>query len=230
VEVNAQLIEQVVSAVIKQLTAAQGCTTEAAPAPAPRTARPAASDCPAGEHLELRELGEAKPGTRRDEVVIAVAPAFGGAMQKTILDIPHAQVLRELMAGIEEEGLHARVVRVRHTSDVAFVGLTGARLSGSGIAIGIQSRGTTVIHQKDLEPLQNLELFPQAPVIDLETYRAIGRNAARYAKGDSPDPVPVKNDQMARPRFQAVAAILHIKETEHVKQGAKPVELEPVFR
>jgi len=224
-EVNAQVIEQVVSAVIKQLAAADAgsTTTQAAPSAAPSAAA-------AGEHLELRELGEAKPGTRRDEVVIALAPAFGDAMQKTIVGIPHAQVLRELMAGIEEEGLKPRIIRVRHSSDVAFVGLTGAKLSGSGIAIGIQSRGTALIHQKDLQPLQNLELFPQAPIIDLETYRAIGRNAARYAKGDSPDPVPVKNDQMARPRYQAVAAVLHIKETEHVKPGAKPVELEPHFR
>lgn len=223
-EVNAQVIEQVVSAVIKQLAAADaGSTTQAAPSAAPSAAA-------AGEHLELRELGEAKPGTRRDEVVIALAPAFGDAMQKTIVGIPHAQVLRELMAGIEEEGMKPRIIRVRHTSDVAFVGLTGAKLSGSGIAIGLQSRGTALIHQKDLQPLQNLELFPQAPIIDLETYRAIGRNAARYAKGDSPDPVPVKNDQMARPRYQAVAAVLHIKETEHVQPGAKPVELEPHFR
>ena len=93
------------------------------------------------------------------------------------------------MAGIEEEGMKPRIIRVWHTSDVAFVGKRGAELSGSGIAISIQSRGTTVIHQRDLQPLQNIELFPQAPVITLETYRNIGRNAARYAKGDSPPPV-----------------------------------------
>ncbi|WP_324061047.1 glycerol dehydratase reactivase beta/small subunit family protein, partial [Klebsiella quasipneumoniae] len=27
----------------------------------------------------------------------------------------------------------------------------------------------------------NLELFPQAPLLTLETYRQIGKNAARYA-------------------------------------------------
>ena len=106
---------------------------------------------------------------------------------------------------------------------------TAAEYSGSGIGIGIQSKGTTVIHQKDLEPLNNLELFSQAPLIDRKTFRAIGKNAAKYAKGESPDPVPVVNDQMARPKYQAKAAILHIKETEHVDRSAKPVELKVIF-
>lgn len=80
-----------------------------------------------------------------------------------------------------------------------------------------------------MAPLSNLELFPQAPLLDTETFRAIGKNAAKYAKGESPNPVPVRNDQMARPKFQAKAALLHIKETEHVVQNAKPVELEVSF-
>lgn len=146
--------------------------------------------------------------------------------QKNIVGVPHKQILRELIAGIEEEGLKARVVRVFRSSDVAFVAVEGDKLSGSGICIGIQSRGTALIHQKDLQPLSNLELFPQAPLITLETYRAIGKNAAKYAKGESPNPVPMVNDQMARPKFQAKAALLHIKETKHVVQGKNAVELQ----
>jgi glycerol dehydratase medium subunit len=76
-----------------------------------------------------------------------------------------------------------------------------ANLSGSGIGIGIQSKGTTVIHQRDLLPLSNLELFSQAPLLTLETYRQIGKNAARYARKESPSPVPVVNDQMVRPNL-----------------------------
>ncbi|MFZ5752837.1 MAG: propanediol/glycerol family dehydratase medium subunit [Bacillota bacterium] len=179
--------------------------------------------------LTLKELGPAQPSTKSDEVVIALCPAFGVHQTKTIVNIPHAEVLREIIAGIEEEGLRARVIRVLRTSDVAFAAHDGTKLSGSGIAIGLQSKGTTVIHQKDLAPLSNLELFPQAPLLDLATYRAIGKNAAKYAKGESPNPVPVRNDQMARPKYQAQAAVLHIKETEHVIPGAKPVELAVEF-
>jgi propanediol dehydratase medium subunit len=78
--------------------------------------------------------------------------------------------------------------------------------------------------------LQNLELFPQAPVIDLETYRAIGRNAARYAKGETPAPVAQKNDQMARPKYQAIAAEYQNRETSFVKPDVKPVDLKIEFR
>jgi propanediol dehydratase large subunit len=181
--------------------------------------------------LELHEIGEAQVGSSPNEVVIGLAPAFGDKLGKrTIIGIPHAAVLREIMAGIEEQGVKGRVVRVIHTSDVAFVAHTAAKLSGSGIGIGIQSRGTTVIHQRDLAPLNNLELFPQSPVIDLPTYRAIGRNAARYAKGESPPPVPQISDQMARPKYQAKAAVFHIRETSFVRPSAKPVELQPAFR
>lgn len=173
----------------------------------------------------LEEIGEAKPGTQKDEVVIALAPAFGKYQTQNIVGVPHKQILREVMAGIEEEGLKARVVRVYRSSDVAFVAVEGDKLSGSGVSIGIQSKGTALIHQRDLQPLSNLELFPQAPLLTLETYRAIGRNAAKYAKGESPNPVPTLNDQMARPKFQAKSALLHIKETKHVVQGKNAVEL-----
>lgn len=174
----------------------------------------------------IRETGEVQPGTRRDEVVIGLAPAFMTQQTKTITGIPHDQVLRELIAGIEEEGVQARLIKVYKSSDVAFVGHEAAKLSGSGIGIGLQSKGTIIIHQKDLFPLSNLELFPQAPLVDLETYRAIGKNAAKYAKGEAPAPVPTRNDQMARPKYQAIAALLHIKETEHVDRNKKSQAVE----
>ena len=56
-----------------------------------------------------------------------------------------------------------------------------------------------------------------------ETYRLIGKNAAKYAKGETPNPVPTLNDQMARPKYQAYSALLHIKETKLVKRG-KPAD------
>lgn len=212
-----QISEQAIREIVVQVL--QGMEL---PATAPKAA-------PTGRPMTLTEKGEARPATKADEVVIALAPAFGKFQHKTIVNIPHSDVLREMIAGIEEEGLRARVVRVLRSSDVAFAAHDATKLSGSGIAIGIQSRGTTVIHQKDLAPLSNLELFPQSPLLDLDTYRAIGRNAAKYAKGESPTPVPTKNDQMARPKYQAKAAVLHIKETEHVVPGAKPLELDVRF-
>ena len=175
--------------------------------------------------LQVSEGEAAKADERVDEVVIGVGPAFDKYQHKTLIDMPHNAILKELVAGIEEEGLHARVVRILRTSDVSFMAWDAANLSGSGIGIGIQSKGTTVIHQRDLLPLSNLELFSQAPLLTLETYRQIGKNAARYAKRESPQPVPTLNDQMARPKYQAKSAILHIKETKYVVTGKNPQEL-----
>ena len=120
--------------------------------------------------LQVSEGEAAKADDRADEVVIGVGPAFDKYQHKTLIDMPHKAILKELVAGIEEEGLHARVVRILRTSDVSFMAWDAANLSGSGIGIGIQSKGTTVIHQRDLLPLSNLELFSQAPLLTLETY------------------------------------------------------------
>ena len=159
---------------------------------------------------------KAVQGTDPKEVVIGVGAAFQTEINATICGIPLDEVLRNVQAGIEEEGMVSRVVKVLDTSDVAFMALQAAKLSGSGIGIGIQSKGTTVIHQKDLYPLTNLELFPQAPLMDLETYRKIGRNAARYVKGEKVTPIECTNDPMVRAKFQVKAALMHIIETEQL--------------
>ncbi len=172
----------------------------------------------------FEEAGEITQSSR-DEVFIAVSPAFGRVQTKTITGLSHVDVIREVMAGIEEEGLRPRIVRFYKSADVAFISSRAAKMCGSGIAIGIQSRGTSIIHQKDLPQLSNLELFPQAPLIDLATYRAIGKNAAKYAKGEAPTPVAVRNDQMARPKYQAISALLYIKECENNDPNRDPNEV-----
>lgn len=216
-QVNEQELRRIIEDVIKNLGANANQQTPTTP-----TARSNSSP----STVTIREVGNATAGKQRDEVVIGLAPAFMTKQTQTICGIPHDKVLRELIAGIEEEGIRYRVVKVYNTSDVSFIGLIAAKLSGSGIGIGIQSKGTTMIHQKDLFPLSNLELFPQAPLLDLKTYREIGKNAAKYAKGEAPNPVPTRNDQMARPKYQALAAILHIRETELVDRNKKTVAVE----
>jgi propanediol dehydratase medium subunit len=212
--INEQMLKSIIEDVLKEMT---GAASVSAPAAA------------AAGAVKLTPVGEAKQGMSSDEVVIGLAPAFAEFQNVTITGIPHDKVLKEIIAGIEEEGLKARVIKVYRSSDVAVCGHTAAKLSGSGIGIGLQSKGTCLIHQKDLPQLSNLELFSQAPLIDLDTFRAIGKNAAKYAKGESPAPVPVRNDQMARPAYQAKAALLHIKETEHVENGKKAVEQQVSF-
>lgn len=152
----------------------------------------------------------------KDEVVIGISPTFNEEVKFTLNGLSHRDVIKEIVLGIEEEGLKSRIIRVFKTADLAFIGKEAALESGSGIGIGIQAKGTILIHQKDLYPLSNLELFPQAPLIDLKTYRSIGKNAAKYAKNQNPIPIKVKSDCMIRPKYQVKAALLHIKDTEKV--------------
>lgn len=178
----------------------------------------------------LKETGEAARGSDPKEIVVALGPAFGSALDATLLGLPHADVLRCLLEGIQAEGMKPRVVKIFSTSDCGFIGHAGAQLSGSGISIGIQSKGTTVIHQRDLEPLNNLELFPQAPNLTLDSYRVIGRNAAKYAKGEPVLPVPIQIDNMARLKYIVNTTILHHRETEQVTPGKPPQEVVVAFQ
>jgi hypothetical protein len=167
----------------------------------------------------LVEIGDAATGAEPAEIVIALGPAFGSALDSTILGLPHRAVLESLIGGIEEERMKARLVKIYSTSDCGFIGHAGACLSGSGISIGIQSKGTTVIHRRDLQPLNNLELFSQAPNLTLDSYRVIGRNAAKYARGEPVLPVPTAIDNMARLKYIVKTTILHLRETAEVIKG-----------
>jgi propanediol dehydratase large subunit len=159
------------------------------------------------------------------EVVIAVGPAFGKTIHHSLSGLDLRDVLGAMVRGIRDEGGRPRIVRVHHTSDCAFIGHTGARLSGSDVAIGIQSKGTTVIHRSDLAPLENLELFSMSPNLTLEAYRQIGRNAARYAQHQPTTPVPVEIDNTARLRLIVQTTLLHRKETDAIEENRPPSEV-----
>jgi hypothetical protein len=73
--------------------------------------------------------------------------------------------------------------------------------------------------------LNNLELFPQSPSLTLESYEAIGRNAAVYARGGSPAPVAIKIDNGARLRLIVKTTLLHRAECDQVDPNQPPVEL-----
>lgn len=228
-QISEELVKQITNAVLSQMSQSGVSSSEG-----DNTAVPSAGKMPSlagrerinGEKTSYASYPRAKKGTDPKEVVIGVGAAFQKEIQKTICGIPLDDVLRNVKAGIEEEGMIPRVVKILDTSDVCFMALEAAKLSGSGIGIGIQSKGTTVIHQKDLYPLSNLELFPQAPLMTLETYRQIGQNAAKYVKGEQVVPIPCTNDPMSRPRYQVKAAIMHIAETEQLDPEVGAVEWE----
>ena len=172
------------------------------------------------------EGDEAAKGTDPEEVVVAVGPAFADTIRQTIADQSHRDVLEAICEGIRDVGAKPRLVRIRRTADVAFIAHAGAQLSGSHVALGIQSKGTAVIHRADLEPLDNLELFGMSPLYTLASYRAMGQNAAGYALGRRVGPVPTELDNYARAKLIVRTTLLHARETQAVRPGAAAVELE----
>ncbi len=176
------------------------------------------------------QAGSAGKGQNSDDVVIGISPAFGEQLFQTTAGHNLSAVLRRLIDGIERGGAKARVVRMHHTADTSFLGLSAAQMAGSGIGIGIQAKGTAVIHAATRLPHNNLELFSNAPITTLDHYEALGRNAAGYAMGQEVEPilVPTQGEALGA-RFHAQVALLHAIETGLVDPNRVPDELAPKF-
>ncbi|WP_374378854.1 propanediol/glycerol family dehydratase large subunit [Dongia sp.] len=185
---------------------------------------------PESRRIRYKSLGEARSTGPKNEVVIGVSPAFGLKLYRTLAGHPLSAVLRAMSEGITAQGGVARIVRMRHTADTSFLGLSAARLAGSGVGIGIQAKGTAVIHQADRLPHHNLELFSNAPITGLAHYRKLGENAAIYARGEMPEPVvvPTEGEAMGA-RFHAQVALIYAIETSLTEDGAKPEDIEIAF-
>ena len=174
-----------------------------------------------------RSLGPASAGNDAKDIVVGVSPAFGTQLFRTLAGHPLGAVIGALRDGIESRGLRMRVVRMRHTADTSFLGLSAAHLAGSGTGIGIQAKGTAVIHQKGRLPHNNLELFSNAPLVTLAQYRGMGANAAAYALAEMPEPVMVPtHGQALGARFHAQVALIYAVETAMTEADAMPEELE----
>jgi len=174
----------------------------------------------------LAVAGPARPGRGPRDVVIGVSPAVGRDVWRCLSGLTVPEVLAEMLAGLEEEGCTGRVVRFSDTADLGQIGLAAARLAGSGIGIGLQGKGTALIHRRDLAPLANLELYSVAPAVTREGYRMLGANAARHAKGGTPD--PARNpytDEAIEARYHTTVIALMALERAWVKPGAAAEEL-----
>ena len=173
--------------------------------------------------IRYRAAGAAVQSADASDVVIGISPAFGLKLFQTTAGHRLSEVLRAMTEAVRARGLAPRIVRFRHTADTSFLGLSAARLAGSGIGIGIQAKGTAVIHQRDRLPHNNLELFSNAPITRLEHYRGLGANAAAYALGEMPEPVvvPQRGEAMGS-RYHARVAMIYAIETALTEEGAEP--------
>ncbi len=178
-------------------------------------------------HIILTPVETARQGSDPREVCIGLSPALGRSVWLTLCGLTVGEALRQIEAGLEEEGCVARLVRIRSTIDVGLIGLTAAKLSGSGIGIGLQGKGTALIHRRDLAPLANLELFSVAPLLNADMYRQLGKNAARHAKGMAPVPIFTGGtDESISARYHARAVALVALERAACEPGEPALTVE----
>jgi propanediol dehydratase large subunit len=178
------------------------------------------------EFARFSVVGQASTGTSAGEVVIGLSPAVGRAISRTLSGLTVSEALAEVLAGLEEEGCSARLVRINDSIDLGSIGLKAARLAGSGIGIGLQAKGTALIHRRDLSPLANLELYSVAPTIGRTDYRLLGVNAGRHAKGATPDPArnPYSDEAIEARYHTRVVALVAIERS--LATGGVPEELQ----
>jgi propanediol dehydratase large subunit len=177
-------------------------------------------------NVRLREAGVAASSNRENEVCIGLSPAFAVDLWRAQSGLPVGEMLRLVIAGIEDEDCTARLIRVTATIDVGLIGLTAARLAGSGIGVGLQAKGTAVIHRSDLAPLANLELYSVSPHVTRDMYRALGANAARHARRLSPEATFVPGTEEAiTARYHAQTVALVAVERERCRPDTPPTEL-----
>jgi len=161
------------------------------------------------------------------DVVIGVSPATGKNIWVTLSGLSVADAITEILAGLEEEGCIGRIVRINDSLDLGMIGLSAARLSGSGVSVGLQAKGTALIHRRDLAPLANLELYSVAPTITRDLYRMMGINAGRHAKGATPEPVrnPYSDEAIEARYHTKVVSLVAIERNCVTKDGPEVMEL-----
>jgi propanediol dehydratase large subunit len=176
--------------------------------------------------MVLREKGVSQLGHDPREVCIGLSPAFASGLWITLSGASVFEALEEILAGLEEEGCIGRPLLVRSSIDLGVIGLTAARLAGSGVGIGLQAKGTALIHRKDLAPLANLELLSVAPFITPEMYRQLGTNAGRHAKGLHPLPIRIASrDESFEVRYLARVCAMVAIERDACRSGS-PMDVE----
>jgi propanediol dehydratase large subunit len=179
------------------------------------------------EHKNIFVTGLAEVSYDPRDVVIGVSPATGKDIWVTLSGLSVADAITEILAGLEEEGCAGRIVRINDSLDLGMIGLTAARLSGSGVSVGLQAKGTALIHRRDLAPLANLELYSVAPTITRELYRMMGINAGRHAKGATPEPVrnPYSDEAIEARYHTKVVSLVAIERNCVTKDGPEVLEL-----
>ena len=119
-QISEELVKQITNAVLSQMSQSGVSSSTGDHITAPSSGKSlslAGRERINDEKTSYASYPRAKKGTDPKEVVIGVGAAFQKEIKKTICGIPLDDVLRNVKAGIEEEGMIPRVVKILDTSD-----------------------------------------------------------------------------------------------------------------
>ena len=222
-QINEDLIRKIIDTVIEQINQSESAKRVSSSSEIPSMA---GRDRINEKKTSYVDYPRAKKGTDPKEIVIGVGAAFQMEIKKTICGIPLEDVLRSIKAGIEEEGMNARVVKIWIPQMYVLWRWKRQSFPVQELVLESNLKVQLSFIRKTYTRFQIWNCFPQAPLMTLEIYRQIGKNAAKYVKGEQVVPIPCTNDPMSRPKYQVKAALMHIAETEQLDPEVGIIEWE----
>ena len=170
-----------------------------------------------------RRRRAADPG----EVVVAVGPAFADTIRTTIADHGHREVLVAICDGHPRASARSRASFASAASPTSRSSRMPARSSPARASLSASSRRA---RRSSTVPTSSRSTTSSSSACRRCTRsRRIarwGENAAGYALGRRVGPVPTELDNYARAKLIVRTTLLHARETQAVRPGAAPVELE----
>lgn len=178
-----------------------------------------------GYASKLRGVSEehnAEPG--EVDIIIGVSPAFANKRIGDEISRNHYKIISEISKAIEDGGNTVQIVKIYHTSDLTEIALMSARLSISGIGVGVQSNGRICITNSNKALNNGIEAFYNMPLSDYSQYQQIGIYASLYARGKEPE----KTEELRTKRptnYQLQMLGFSAEERQFVNKNKKPCVL-----
>lgn len=172
----------------------------------------------------LINKGIATRSNDNNEIIIAMSPTFADKTQESIFGIPHRQILKEIILGIELQKVNYRLIRVYDCDNLLSITNRARDFSGSGTVIAIQSSGALLLHLQRSMEYSVIEAFPDVSLMYPIRFRQIGKYAAEYLANKSSEPLYFSQDQRIRQHYQQQLLFLSQAEHDALIEGEKPYE------
>lgn len=165
--------------------------------------------------------------TRSDdnkEIIIAMSPAFADKIQKSLFGIPHRQILKEILLGIELEKINYRLIRVYDCDNLLSITNKAYSFSGSGTVIALHSSGAVLLHLQRSMEYSIIEAFSDISLMCPIRFRQIGHYAALYLANKHIEPLSFTQDLRVREHYQQQLMSLSQAEHDALIEGKRPYE------